>query len=126
MSGRGKMRIWAPLTLTSGPAVWAGKNKPMESFHLPPLILDSQTFQHTTLYTKHLNKAPEHSSTMLLSKTAMNLRNKWCTLVTEHNSISASIPLSGHVCFTRTRIGLHPRKQVNLQLFPFFWKFSFL
>lgn len=76
------------LWLKSVLAVWAAESKPKDIFHLLPLTLGSQAFQHPILGTKLLmTQAPENSSAALLSKMAMNLRNKWRTLVPEHNSI---------------------------------------
>ena len=62
-SSGGRTRIWAPLTLKSELALWAGESKPMDVFHLPPLTLGSQAFQHPILYTKLLmTEAPENSN----------------------------------------------------------------
>ena len=52
---------------------------------------------------------------------AVNLRNKWSTLVTEHNSILASKLLSEDACNMRIKIKLHPCQEINWQFFPSFW-----
>lgn len=89
--------------------------------------LGSQTFQHAILYTKHLmTKDSEHLSTMLLSKMAVILRKKWCTLVNEHNSTLASKQLREDACIMRTRMRIHSCQQISTKIFSFFCKFFFL
>lgn len=77
-------------------------------------------------HTEHsMTKAPEYSNTVLVSKLAMSLRNKWSTLVTKttlerNTTLASTLPLSEDVCFLSIRIRLPPCHKTTLQFSPSF------